>query len=375
MPRRREPALADFSRAQAIALAVAAAFVVAALATRILEHLAPRFGLLDHPGGRKDHGGAVPLVGGIAVFLGFLAALFLPGESPRWLLSSMALMVALGALDDRVEIAPKKKLAGQLLVASLLVLASGTVIHAFGDLVGTGNLHPGAALGTVLTIFCLVGLVNALNMIDGMDGLAGGLGLVSALALAWAAALGGQTGLLSLLAVFSAALAGFLLFNLRLPWQHKARVFLGDAGSNLLGLTLAYFAVAVTQDVRGAPAVLPPMCAVWLIGVPILDTLTVMSRRIAEGRSPFDAGRDHMHHILLALGFSHGAALSLILALAALFAGCGLLGWRLGVPDWVMLWSAVAILIAYYAATRRVLAFLDGRATLSGSPHTPGGAA
>ncbi|HXC40145.1 MAG TPA: MraY family glycosyltransferase [Burkholderiales bacterium] len=352
--------MTDLSLPASSAVIVATAFVIAAVSTPILEHLAPRLGLLDHPGGRKDHGRAVPLVGGIAVFLGFFGASCIGGipVSP-WLLVSMALMVCLGMIDDIFEIAPKRKLAGQLVVASLLTFASGAVIVSFGNLVGTGDLHPGR-LGGVLTVFCLVGLVNALNMIDGLDGLAGGLGLVSALALAWAASLAGQNNAFFLLIVLAAGIAGFLLFNLRLPWQPAARVFLGDAGSNLLGLTLAYFAVWMSQDSRGQPTVLPPMSAVWLIGLPILDTLTVMARRIADRRSPFSAGRDHLHHILLALGLGHAATLWTMLAFAAVLALCGMMGWRMGVPDWAMLWSAVAILIVYYAATRKVLNALAG---------------
>lgn len=324
--------------------------------TVILEHLAPRLGMVDHPGGRKDHGRVVPLVGGVAIYVGFVASL-MGDESLRavmWALVSMALMVSIGVIDDIREIGAKGKLAGQLLVATILVVKSGTEIESFGNLLGTGNLQLGA-LGTPLTIFCLVGLINALNMIDGLDGLAGGLGLVSALALALAANMAGQAQAFFILSTFASSIAGFLLFNLRLPWQCEARVFLGDAGSNLIGLALAYFAILITQNPQVRVESLPPICAVWLIGLPILDTLTVMSRRLADRRSPFSAGRDHLHHILLAVGFSHTAALGIMLGSAIVLATIGIAGWRMKAPDWAMLWSAIAVLIIYYVATRRVL--------------------
>jgi len=339
---------------------IAVAFIVTVLMTVILEQLAPRIGMVDHPGGRKQHAREVPLVGGVAIFFGFIASMlgdetFYPAI---WPLAAMAMMVSIGILDDIHEISARYKLLGQLVVAAVLVLSSDTVIESFGNLIGTGDLRPGA-LGSLLTIFCLVGLVNALNMIDGLDGLAGGLGLVSAIALAFAANIAGQSQSAFILAAFAASIAGFLVFNLRFPWQRHARVFLGDAGSNLLGLVLAYFAVLVTQNSAGRLDALPPMCAVWLIGLPILDTLTVMTRRIADRRSPFAAGRDHFHHILLDLGFSHTSTLWIMLAAASILAACGMIGWRLHAPDWLMLWSAVGILIVYYIWTRRVIRALN----------------
>jgi UDP-GlcNAc:undecaprenyl-phosphate GlcNAc-1-phosphate transferase len=339
---------------------IAVAFFLTVLMTVILEHLAPRFGMVDHPGGRKQHTREVPLVGGVAIFIGFIASM-LGDESFHpaiWLLAAMALMVIIGIIDDIREISARYKLLGQLVVATVLVLTSGTAINSFGNLVGTGDLRPGA-LGALLTIFCLVGLVNALNMIDGLDGLAGGLGLVSAITLAIAAKIAGQPQSALILAAFAAGIAGFLVFNLRFPWQSHARVFLGDAGSNLIGLVLAYFAVLITQSSDGRLDTLPPMCAVWLIGLPILDTLAVMTRRIADRRSPFSAGRDHLHHILLGLGFSHTSTLWTMLAAASILAACGMIGWRLHAPDWLMLWSAVAILIVYYMWTRRVIRALN----------------
>ena len=153
----------------------------------------------------------------------------------------------------------RKKLFFQAVVSAFLVLASDSIIHSFGNLAGTGDLHPPQLAGILLTTFCVVGLINALNMIDGMDGLAGGVGLVSAIGLAASAHMAGQPQAFQLISAFAASIAGFLLFNFRLPWQRQARVFLGDAGSNLVGLALAYFAVLVTQDHSAGGAALDPI--------------------------------------------------------------------------------------------------------------------
>lgn len=339
---------------------IAVAFLVTVLMTIILEHLAPRFGMVDHPGGRKHHARVIPLAGGVAIFIGFVVSSIDDKSilSAIWPMTAMALILILGVIDDIYEISARYKLLGQLVVATFLVLISNTVIESFGNLVGTGDLRPGM-LGVPLTVFCLVGLVNALNMIDGLDGLAGGLSLVSAVALAIAASISGQTQPSAILAMLAASIVGFLVFNLRFPWQRHARVFLGDAGSNLLGLVLAYFAVLITQSPDSCQDALPPMCAVWLIGLPILDTITVMMRRLADGSSPFSAGRDHLHHLLQRMGLSHTATLWSMLTTAVMLAACGLAGWRLHAPDWLMLWSAVGILILYYLWTRRIMRTVD----------------
>ena len=339
------------------------ALVLTAAVTLILARVAHRLDLVDHPGGRKDHGGVIPLVGGLAIFAGF--ALVLPGMPVpadfAHVLVAMLLMVIIGVIDDVREIKARLKLLGQIAAATVLVLGSGAELHSLGDLIGQGDVRLGG-LAIPITIFCVVGIINALNMIDGLDGLAGGVSLVSVLALAFAAGLSAQPVVAGLLIVLSGSLAGFLIFNLRLPWQPQARVFLGDAGSNFLGLALAYFAVVLTQS---GEAALAPMSAVWMIGLPILDTLTVMVRRMAQRRSPFSAGRDHLHHILIDLGLGRGATMWVLVASAAGLAAVGMAGWRAGIADWIMLWSAVLILVVYYLCTNRVLARLS-RASSTG---------
>jgi len=192
------------------------------------------------------------------------------------------------------------------------------------------------------TVVCVLGVINAVNMADGLDGLAGGLSLVAAMFLCAAALVTGDAGAAKLLAIMAFAILGFLLFNLRLPWQRRAHVFMGDSGSMMLGFFLAWFSVELTQR----PGLrLEPMAAVWFIAVPLLDMGFVILRRVAKGMSPFAADRTHLHHILLAAGFTPGQVTWILLALSAAFAAFGWFGWRAGWPGYALFYPFVAVFV------------------------------
>ena len=186
-------------------------------------------------------------------------------------------------------------------------------------------------------------------MIDGMVGLAGSLALV---AFAWygvAAAFTGDAGLATLAWILCGGLAGFLVFNLRLPWQPKARVFLGDAGSTLLGFALAWFAIDLSQ---GSGPAMPPIAALWVVLLPLADTVSLIARRRSRGRSPFHADREHIHHFLLARGLSVNATLLVLVAISAACGAVGVLGWRAGVPEPVLFWAFFILFFAYHYAIK-----------------------
>ena len=190
---------------------------------------------------------------------------------------------------------------------------------------------------------CALGVINAVNMLDGLDGAAGGSALVASLWLAWGAfaqGLGVQCALLLLLA---AAIAGFLVWNLRMAGRSQATVFMGDAGSMMLGLALCWFSIDLTQ---GAGRILPPIVCVWLLAVPLLDMARVMFLRLLRGKSLFDADRGHFHHILLARGHSVAATAWLLIGASALSGAAGIGAWKLGVPDCAMFYAFIALLAA-----------------------------
>lgn len=325
---------------------------ITVLVIKLLARPAARVGLVDHPGGRKRHEGSIPLVGGTAIFIGFCFGAL--GIAPslnayRALFAGMGLLVVVGVLDDLHDLAPAKKFVAQI-VAALFMTSWGMVsIAHLGDLFGSGTV---ALRGWSIpfTVICVLGVINAVNMTDGVDGLAGGLAFVGVVFMGIAAELTGQAGSAGLLFVMAAAIAGFLVFNLRLPWQPRARVFMGDSGSMMLGLFLTWFSIELTQ--RGMEP-LPPIVAVWFLAVPILDMGLVTVRRLAKGRSPFRAGRDHLHHFLMFAGYSPSRTVNLMLLLSVFLAAVGFIAWRMKVPEAVLFYAFMALFTAYYLLSRR----------------------
>ncbi len=186
--------------------------------------------------------------------------------------------------------------------------------------------------------------MNAINMADGLDGLAGGLALTACVNFGTAASLAGHAPEFAAIGITAGAALGFLCFNAHSPWRAQAAVFMGDTGSLLLGLLLGWFAVRLAMAERPA---LAPISAVWILALPIGDTVTLLVRRALRGRNPFHADRQHLHHILLALGLSSGqtvaalAVLSLALGALALFAEFA------GMPQYAMFYAYVTGLAAY----------------------------
>ena len=331
-------------------LALLLALVVSALMLAVLLRLAPRTGLMDHPGERRRiHREAVPRVGGLAIFAGVLVSL---GVAPAltaaegYGLAGAALLVLVGTLDDRYQLGPRVRLLAQIGAALLLTLGAGVVIPSLGDLFGRGPLVLGA-WAVPFSVFAIVGLINALNMIDGIDGLAGGLTVIALSGLL--VFLPGGTALSLLLTATLAALVPYLLCNLELVGGRR-KVFLGDAGSLLLGYLIVWGLIAASRS----PGGLAPVTALWLVAVPLIDTLGVIGRRLANGRHPFSADRGHLHHLLARLFHSTRGALAVLVALALLLAGLGLAGQALAVPEAVRFYLALALFAGYLLLITRL---------------------
>jgi UDP-GlcNAc:undecaprenyl-phosphate GlcNAc-1-phosphate transferase len=329
-------------------------FIAALLGTGVaviyLRKLAPALGLIDHPCHRKHHADPVPLVGGLAVFATLCVAfLLLPTVRDQWpLLLAVALLVAVGTGDDAHELRPAVRFAAQIVACLAMIYVAGVEIESVGNLIGFGPIGMWV-FAVPITVFAVVGVINAVNMIDGADGLAGSVSLV---ALAWyggMAQLSGFVGLMTVAIVLCGALAGFLAFNLRFPWQPKARVFLGDAGSTLLGFVLAWMAVTLTQGPAGS---VPPISALWVLLLPLADTVSLCARRLRRGQSPFEANREHIHHLLLALGLTHTQTLLALVAGSALFGAVGFFGWRLGISEPILFWAFFCLFFAYHFAVQ-----------------------
>lgn len=331
------------------------AFFVCVGSIILLAIPARRLGWVDRPDSRKRHQAPVPVIGGVAMYLAFSLVLFWLPERPNgWeaLLVAMGLLTAVGIYDDVWRVSPLVRLFFQGGAVLLTIKAGGLTISQLGDLFGLGPIILGT--GTVFyTIFCVVGVINAFNMSDGLDGLAGGFALV---AVGWLIVLSqvnpGQHQAESIaLTALAAAIMGFLAFNLRHPWRARASVFMGDAGSTMLGLVIGWFLIRLSQGETGA---IRPMTAVWILAVPLLDAVTLMIRRALAGRNPFGADRQHLHHLLQAFGLGHGRVTAVLLLVAVASGGVGATTCWLGVPDYVQFYVFISLFVAYYQVTARI---------------------
>lgn len=330
---------------------------VALVTTSALRPLSFRWGLIDWPGGRKTHDGEVPLVGGIAMFVAFAVGLGLMPAADRstWaLIGGSSVLLAVGIADDRFDVSARMRLCVHFIAACFALLMLGAVSQlslgkAFSmdePLVLTGWLGFSAALVIV------AGAINAFNMIDGMDGLAGVLAAVAFAGLGWVAWSAGDAYAAQLCGVMLGAVGGFLVYNLPMPWNRRWRVFMGDAGSTLLGFLVAVVALRLTQH----GSAVAPVTALWFAAVPVGDLLTSMVRRAASGRSPFSGDRGHLHHRLLDAGFTPAATLVMLGAAAGILALLGLWMHTAQVNETVQmiafLSSAAALAVAAAAAPR-----------------------
>ena len=272
--------------------------------TPLLLRWAPRIGLTDLPGHRKVHTRAVPRIGGIAMAAGILipTALIPQLTAPvLGLIAGLLVLLVFGVWDDRVDLDYRLKFLGQFLAVGLCMGVGGVRIESLT--LDTPVVLPNA-LSWALTFVFLVGVTNAVNLSDGLDGLAGGLAFLCLCAIAVLGATIGNVMVTTLALIESGAILGFLRFN-----THPARIFMGDGGSQMLGFSIGVLAILATQ---GESGVLSASLPLLLLGLPILDTLTVIVRRLASGQSPFVSDRNHLHHHLLKLGFAHREAVVVV---------------------------------------------------------------
>ncbi len=321
----------------------------------VLRDQAARLGLLDKPGGRKQHAAPTPLVGGIAM-AGALLLIWLlvpSARPPAWVAVGFAALLALGAVDDRREISAASKFLIETFVVLLVCMGTGLALHTVGEILPgvSGNL---GWLAVPLAVFGVLSVLNAVNMIDGVDGLAGSVLLVSFGALAFAMWLVGDIRF-PIALMPCAALAGFLLLNLRMPGGRPARVFMGDGGTLALGYLLAVIAIMATQS----GGKVPPIVAVWACALPLLDGVTVIQLRSSRGTGLTTPGTDHLHHLLKAMGASPFGVTLIEAGLATIMAAWGLALWRLGVPDWISFVSFALMAIAMRIFTERTWARLE----------------
>ena len=311
----------------AVIVGFLAAAAITLAVTPLVRRYARRFGMVDRPEARRVNTKAVARGGGVAILAGFVVVAFAlvvansviglhfvdrPQIVSRLnslaLLAGAVLAVGVGLLDDWFQLRARWQFIGQFALAGVAV-ALGIGVTAINDPLAAGGtlVIPGAFVA-VATLIWIVGMINSMNFIDGLDGLSSGIALIAAVTL----------GVINLTAdpvqpyvamfcfVLAGALAGFLRWNF-----HPASIFAGTSGIMLVGYVLAVLSILGSAKIAVAALVL---------GVPIMDTFWVVIRRLAAGRSPFAADRNHIHHRLLDLGLSHRGTVLLIYVVCILLA-------------------------------------------------------
>lgn len=283
----------------------------------VMVRLAPTLGMLDHPDPRKVHQRPIPRVGGWGIVLGALVPILVLLPHNAIVLSyafGVSTLFLFGSLDDHREMGHYTKFIGQFIAVIPVVFAADLTI-TYVPLFGDGHIPAG--LSQLITITSLIGMINAVNHSDGLDGLAGGETLLSLLAFAFLGYLAGSGLIIILTFAAIGGGIGFLRYN-----THPATVFMGDGGSQFLGFTIGFIAILLTQHVD---TTISPAAMLLILGLPIADILVVLFKRIHAKRNWFLATKNHIHHRLLDIGFSHQESVVIIYAVQALFVITGVL--------------------------------------------------
>ena len=327
-----------------MAMTIIPAMLLSGAAVALIRRFAPQLGLIDEPGERKVHVHAVPLGGGLGIWFGFMTPFAIgtllvwlastseavQGWLPDWVKTQLpginsrldnlwvvliggTILMALGLADDRKPLGWKIRLGAQFLLAGICVYWQDWGFSAF---------IPWQWVTNVLTVIWIVAMINAFNMLDNMDGLSGGIGALTCLLLGGVMLLNPEPGarqpqlfVAGMVFVLLGAILGFLFHN-----RPPAKIFMGDAGSYLIGFVLSVATLLGTYaDYQTRPlAVLTPL---FVMAVPMYDMISVIVIRLREGRSPFEADKNHLSHRLVDLGFSKPGAVATIYLLTAT---CGL---------------------------------------------------
>jgi len=331
------------------------AFCFAFMAIKFFKPFAIEVGLVDKPSGRKLHAGHVPLIGGISIFIAVLMAslLWLPNTLElRMYLIASAMMVFIGALDDKYDLKVRIRIVGQLIVASIMIYGVGGYISNLGDLFALGEVTLGP-VGIVFTYVAIIVVINAFNMVDGIDGLIGSLSINTFASIAVLFILSGQIDYVSYPLILATAIIPYLIFNLGLSKKAK-KIFMGDAGSMFIGLSVIWL---LTMGTQSEQASFRPVTALWICAIPLMDMLALVVRRYRNGKSPFKPDREHLHHILQRVGFTPREALVIISACAATMSIIGLAGEYFKVPDVIMLTGFILMFVCYVLIIRKITKF------------------
>jgi UDP-GlcNAc:undecaprenyl-phosphate/decaprenyl-phosphate GlcNAc-1-phosphate transferase len=332
------------------------AFFITYIAIPSIVTVARVKGLCDMPNSRTSHKGATPTLGGVAIFSGFIiTTVIIAGGYYKseldYIICGLIILFMVGIKDDILVLDPKKKLAAQVLVSVLISVLADIRINNFYGLFGLNEIP--YLVSILVTIFVFIVIINGFNLIDGIDGLASGVGILTSIAFGiwfWKT---GNVAKTVMSFAFVGSLMAFFWYNV---FSKKNKIFLGDTGSMIIGLIMAILTtrfLQLNQSVQGqmffqsAPAV-----AFGVLIIPLFDTLRVFIIRIKQGKSPFAADSQHLHHCLLRLGLSHLKATSILLSVNLLF-----ITMCFFFKDFGIIWLMVTILLTALLLSRLLLIY------------------
>ncbi len=299
-----------------ILLALAMAFLISFASTPTVIALAHKIKAIDVPKDeRRVHKKPIPLIGGLAIFYGFVISVLCFAVIDREIMGILigsVIMVTVGVIDDMRDLNAKIKLLFQIIAAAIVVYLGVDIDHIanpFAKWFGPLYINLGA-WSIPLTIVWIIGVTNAVNLIDGLDGLAVGVSSIASVALLSLTLLSQNLNAAIVTAALAGAGFGFLPYNF-----NPAKIFMGDTGSTFLGFVLACISV---QGIMKTYALISFAIPVLILGLPIFDTIFAILRRVLTGRSIMSPDRGHLHHRLLDMGFSQKQTVAILYTLTSI---------------------------------------------------------
>lgn len=305
--------------------------------TPFVIKLAIKIGATDKPNSRKVHEKVMPRLGGLAIFIGVMVGFYVSGlykEQVTAISIGAIVIIAIGIMDDMMELSAKTKLLGQILAAAAVVASGLKIDFLTIPFIGMFDLgwwtYP-------ITILWIVGITNAINLIDGLDGLAAGTSFIVITTIAFMAGIAGKALIFGLALILLGSILGFLFYNF-----HPAKIFMGDTGALFLGYGIAILSLlGLFKSVTLFSFIVP----IIILGVPVFDTTFAIIRRIVNKRPISSPDKSHLHHRLLALGLSHRNTVLAIYGLGVIFSVSAVVFSR------TTLWGSVLIIFALLVVT------------------------
>lgn len=287
-------------------------FIITSILIISLSFIAKKIKFFDVANSRKIHHGEIPLIGGTAVLfnLYFFSIFFDFSYQLQLITFSSIILFTISLLDDFIEVRPIYRLLFQV-ISSLIVVGGGIILNNLGQYSFTSNLELGA-FSILFTIFSITFFINANNFIDGIDGLCASYLIISFISLLFYSSNELDQNLINFFVIIISSLLCFLIFNINLVPNNK--IFLGDSGSITIGFILSWVIILFAEN----NIIAHPVLAIWIVGYPIFDLISVVLIRISNKDNPLHPDKKHLHHLLLTLSLNKKVVL-LIIVLIILF--------------------------------------------------------